>query len=158
MSDADDKARDRADLLFFWERMHAVVQSTGYDGNAIGEAYRRYVLDLLRSRTPGPRMLQEVADELEELWWPKKYREKAFLRYADYLQNDLTALLLKCKPGTEVEKKAAAEGHHGRGAAQAPTNRSRETDRQGARRRHLGPAPAPVPLPEAHRHIGHFLH
>jgi hypothetical protein len=61
MSDADDKARDRADLLFFWERMHAVVQSTGYDGNAIGEAYRRYVLDLLRSRTPGPRMLQEVA-------------------------------------------------------------------------------------------------
>jgi hypothetical protein len=109
MSDADDKARDRADLLFFWERMQAVVQSTGYDGNAIGEAYRRYVLDLLRSRTPGPRMLQGVADELEELWWPKKYREKAFLRYADYLQNDLTALLLKCKPGTEVEKKAAAE-------------------------------------------------
>jgi hypothetical protein len=36
MSDADDKARDRADLLFFWERMQAVVQSTGYDGNAIG--------------------------------------------------------------------------------------------------------------------------
>ena len=44
-----------------------------------------------------------------ELWWPKKYREKAFLRYADYLQNDIAALLRKCKPGTEVEKKAAAE-------------------------------------------------
>ena len=120
MSDDDDKARDRADLLFIWERLQALDQATKRDGNAIGDAYRRIILDLLRSRTPGPRTLQEVAGELEELWWPekyqKRYREQVFLRHATDLQSDLTALygqlaalFRKRKPGTEAEKKVAEE-------------------------------------------------
>ena len=63
-TDDDDRARDAADSCFIGERLRALDKATKYDAKATEDAYRRIILDLLRSRTPGPHTLQQVAGEL----------------------------------------------------------------------------------------------
>jgi hypothetical protein len=90
----DDKARAWADGCFIRERLQALDPSTKRDASALEDAYRRIILDLLRTRTPSRRTLQQVADELERLWWPSKKRarrsrEQVFLWHADDMTNSL---------------------------------------------------------------------
>jgi hypothetical protein len=90
----DEKALAWADGVFIRERLQALDAKTKRDGAAVEDAYRRIILDLLRSRTPSRRTLRQVAGELERLWWPSKKRERrgrerVFLWHADDLTNYL---------------------------------------------------------------------
>jgi hypothetical protein len=90
----DDKARAWADGVFIRERLQALDPNTKRDPDAVKDAYHRIILDLLRTRTPSRRTLQQVAGELERLWWPSKKRdrrsrEQVFLWLADDLKNYL---------------------------------------------------------------------
>jgi hypothetical protein len=92
--DDDDKARAWADGCFIRERLQALDPNTKRDSDAVEDAYHRIILELLRSRTPSRRTLQQVAGELERLWWPSKKRERrsrerVFLWHADDLTNCL---------------------------------------------------------------------
>jgi hypothetical protein len=94
ITDDDDKARYWADGVFIRERLQALDPSTKRDGAAVTDAYHRIILDLLHSRTPSRRTLQQVADELERLWWPSKKRdrrrrEQVFLWHVEDLTNSL---------------------------------------------------------------------
>jgi hypothetical protein len=116
MSDDDEKARDWADGLFIRERLQALDKAAKHHAKAGEDAYRRAIIDLLRTRTPGPHTLQQVAGELEELWWPKKYKrrnsERAFFRYTADLKHYLEAEYREQgmrAPATEAEKMTAKE-------------------------------------------------
>jgi hypothetical protein len=72
-TDDDDRARDAADSCFIQERLRALDKTL--NDKATEDAYHRIILDLLRSRTPGPHTLRLVAGELERLWWPNEYKQ-----------------------------------------------------------------------------------
>jgi hypothetical protein len=76
ITDDDDKARYWADGVFIRERLQALHPSTKRDPDAVKDAYHRIILDLLRTRTPSRGTLQQVARELERLWWPSKKRDR----------------------------------------------------------------------------------
>lgn len=114
MSDA--RTRDAADTRFLIERMYALDRDARRDDAAVADTYRRGVLDLLRTRTPGPRTLALVAGELERLWWPQAYRKRqrqgdTRLAVADDLINNLAADYRKdgaADPRTQAEQDTAA--------------------------------------------------
>ena len=87
--------------------------------DSLEDAYRRIILDLLRTRTPSRHTLQLTAGELERLWWPRAHkkqlrlsRKRAFL----FLRDDLIDYFAdryrkqgERKPRTRAEQDAAAE-------------------------------------------------
>jgi hypothetical protein len=109
--------RDIADNNFLIKQMRALDQSAQRDIKIVEDTHRRGILTLLRTRTPGPRTLAMVANELESLWWPKEYEkqhgksnERARLAYADDLIRHLTADYRKAgiaNPTTQAEQAAA---------------------------------------------------
>ncbi len=117
MSD-DDQALSRADRAFIIDRMLALDAEAQRDAATAEDAYRRAILDLLRSGTPpSQKTLRLIAGELDRLWWPKAYNqqrkrasETAWLAVEDDLKNNLVAAELEQgepKPRTEAEKKVA---------------------------------------------------
>jgi hypothetical protein len=114
---SDDQARDAADTRFRVERLLALDQDAKRDIDAVEDTYRRSLLALLRTRTPGPRTLALVAAELERLWWPQAYRKRrrqnraaGRLLGADDLIDHLAADYRKrgvANPRTQAEQYAA---------------------------------------------------
>jgi hypothetical protein len=76
MSGDDDRAaRDAADSRFIVERLQALLTER-HDAKAAEDAYRRAILDLLRSGAVGPEKLRMTAGELERLWWPEAHKKR----------------------------------------------------------------------------------
>jgi hypothetical protein len=115
--DGDELERSLADSLFIRERLRALDADIKRDAKATEDAYRRIMLDLLRSRTPSRHTLNLVAGELERLWWPKAYKKQrrrgrklARLSHADALQDYLADRYRKKgarDPRTRAEKLTA---------------------------------------------------
>jgi hypothetical protein len=125
----DDKAR--ADGAFIQERLRALDPNIKRDADAVNDAYHRAIVELLRTRTPSRRTLQQVAGELERLWWPSKKRdrrsrEQVFLWHAEDLTNYLAD---RCReqgarnPRTRAEHDVATA--HGIGVAGLRQRRAR---------------------------------
>jgi hypothetical protein len=117
MSD-DQAARNAADTRFLIKRMlaFALDPDRSRDSDAVADVSRRAVLDLLRTRTPGPRTLAMVAGELEQLWWPqtrkqqRQSRDRVRLQFADEPINHLADDYRKsgaATPRTRAEQDAA---------------------------------------------------
>jgi hypothetical protein len=117
VSGDDDRARDAADTHFIVERLRALDRAASHDAKAAEDAYRRAILDLLRSGAVGPRTLRLTAGELERLWWPDKKRqrrdrEQAHLWAFDDMMDYLTLKFQsqgKANPRTLAERAIAED-------------------------------------------------